>query len=314
MIDKTTLTKILEEYSIKRNNAILRADLNKQRAFLIEDYAKLDKQKRALVFEKGKLTFEKQNTEALDKMLVDIEAKQKEILEKNGFNKDDLEPQFECKNCNDTGYIDGKSCNCLKQKYNNAIMKQANINLDAIPDLENYDISIFNKNEQENVKLVIKKFKDFITQYDEMKIRNIMLVGGTGVGKTFLAQSIAKQGLKHGYTALFTSAFNLNNYLLNLHTSQNSNKLIGLNGYLDAEILIIDDLGTEPVLRNVTKEYLLLLISERTLLNKSTIITTNLLPDDILDKYGERIFSRLFNKANSVLISLSGEDLRIKNK
>ena len=312
MIDKTVIRKILDEYSIKRNNAILRADLNKQKAFEIEEYAQLDKQKRSLIFEKGKLTFSKQNTDKLDKMLCDIDKKQVEVLAKNGIKIEDLQPMFECQICEDTGFVDGKSCNCLKQKYNNNIMNQANINLDLIPDLENYDISVFNKNEQENVKLVIKKFKDFIQDYENMKIRNIMLIGGTGVGKTFLAQSIAKQGLKYGYTALFTSAFNLNNYLLNLHTSQNSNKLIGLNGYLDAEILIIDDLGTEPMLRNVTKEYLLLLISERTLKNKCTIITTNLSPDNILDKYGERIFSRLFNKSNSVLISMTGEDLRIK--
>ena len=45
-----------------------------------------------------------------------------------------------------------------------------------------------------------------------------------------------------------------------------------------------------------------------------TIITSNLGPDGIIDRYGERIFSRIFNQRVGIAIKLEGEDLRIKKK
>ena len=66
------------------------------------------------------------------------------------------------------------------------------------------------------------------------------------------------------------------------------------------------------MIRNVTKEYLYLIINERLMNHLPTIITTNLTPIDILNTYDERIYSRLMSKKTSVSISLDGEDLRIK--
>ena len=52
--------------------------------------------------------------------------------------------------------------------------------------------------------------------------------------------------------------------------------------------------------------------NERIINNRSTIVTTNLSPDGIIDRYGERIFSRLFNKQNSLKINFTNTDLRLK--
>ena len=83
-----------------------------------------------------------------------------------------------------------------------------------------------------------------------------------------------------------------------------------LDSLLDPDLLIIDDLGTEPVLRNVTKEYLLAVIQERMLKHKATLISTNLSPEQIFDRYGERLFSRITHKGKSLLINIEGNDLR----
>ena len=64
------------------------------------------------------------------------------------------------------------------------------------------------------------------------------------------------------------------------------------------------------MLNNVTKEYLYLVISERMLKSKSTLISTNLDAKNILERYGERIFSRLFDKTKSLLLRIEGHDLR----
>ena len=61
-----------------------------------------------------------------------------------------------------------------------------------------------------------------------------------------------------------------------------------------------------------TEEYFYLLFNERLSKNKSTIITTNLSLEQLLARYGERTFSRLCNKANSLMIKIQNKDLRLK--
>lgn len=67
-------------------------------------------------------------------------------------------------------------------------------------------------------------------------------------------------------------------------------KLQYLEPLIDCDLLIIDDLGTEPLYRNVSGEYLYTIINERKITKKHTLISTNLSLDDILNRYGERIF------------------------
>ena len=72
-------------------------------------------------------------------------------------------------------------------------------------------------------------------------------------------------------------------------------------------------MGIEPTIKNVTIEYLTVLLSERA--GKHTIIATNLSPLELQNKYGDRVFSRLTNKETNKLLYLEGDDLRhIENK
>ena len=86
------------------------------------------------------------------------------------------------------------------------------------------------------------------------------------------------------------------------------------HGGPQADLLVIDDLGTEPMRKNVTKEYLLILLNERIAKGKSTIITTNLNPEQVLEKYEERIFSRMFNKRETLILQFVGKNQRLKRK
>ena len=107
------------------------------------------------------------------------------------------------------------------------------------------------------------------------------------------------------------SSFTMNQLFLEYHTAKIENKNYIMANFLDPEVLIIDDLGTEPILKNVTTEYLYLIISERLAQNRKTIISSNLGPNDILSRYGERIFSRVFNKRECKAFNIVGDDLRI---
>ena len=139
------------------------------------------------------------------------------------------------------------------------------------------------------------------------------MTGNTGTGKTFTAEVVAGELIRRGYYVNMVSAFQMNNMFLDYHKDfdkTNSNKLSPL---LDVDLLVIDDLGAEPQFKNVSCEYLYLIISERTRNHKKTIITTNLKPLEFIDRYGERIYSRIFDKSKSVLLNLKGADLRTDN-
>lgn len=305
------LNNILSKYTEKRNLALLKTNSEKEKVFQIEEYAALDKQERLLIMQIGKCKFEEKNCSMLENQLKMVQNEKLEVLKKHSINPSSLLPKFECEKCEDTGFVNGETCSCLKQEYNNHIMKQSNINIEEIPYLDEYCLNCFEEEEKPNVSLIVENLKKFVSNLKTAKTKNIVLTGGTGVGKTYLAKSLAKEVLKYNHTVLFLSSFVLNNNFLKIHTNSEINKHLLLENLIDVDLLIIDDLGTEPMLKNVTKEYLLLLINERLNKNKSTLITTNLLPNNILDKYGERIYSRLNNKANCALFNLKGKDLRI---
>lgn len=75
------------------------------------------------------------------------------------------------------------------------------------------------------------------------------------------------------------------------------------------DLLIIDDLGTEPIKNNVTVEYLTAFLSERLNNEKAFIITTNLSSEDLLKRYSERLTSRL-SSSSCAQFKLNGKDLR----
>jgi DNA replication protein DnaC len=75
---------------------------------------------------------------------------------------------------------------------------------------------------------------------------------------------------------------------------------------------VSNDLGTEPVIKNVTQEHIYNIINERLSNERAFIITTNLSPKDLADRYDERISSRILSGSINKVIELKGGDLRGK--
>ena len=79
---------------------------------------------------------------------------------------------------------------------------------------------------------------------------------------------------------------------------------------MDAPLLLIDDLGTEPLMNNVTVTQLFNLLNERQLAGRHTVISTNLNPRELQERYTERIASRLLDESSCARLGFVGGDIR----
>ena len=224
-----------------------------------------------------------------------------------GFQRANLYPKYFCPLCQDTGFVEGKECACVAKIKSELNLKQSQIA--NFMSFENIDYSMIST---DVLKGIIAKLQK-ISQTENQKYRMITLCGNAGVGKTFFLQCMANEFLKRNKNVLMDTAFQINNDFLKLHTSfEQKDKIAYLDKYLEPDVLIIDDLGSEPTYKNVTKEYFYLLLNQRGLDKKITLISTNLLPSNLSDRYGERCFSRIINKAHNLFLKIENDDLRFR--
>lgn len=276
-------------------------------------FAKVERDEKFLTYEIGKRKAFGFSVTHLQAELNKIESRKEEALKEIGMTLSDLEPQYTCKICNDLGYTNTGLCSCLKTRMNNRIVKECGAEHGTLNDFSAFNANIAkNEGHKKQLLQLRKKFEMIAEAYPNSAPKFILLSGTTGVGKTFLTECLAKELINKNYLVSFISAFGMNNMFLSYHTTNgNEQKNAYLNALIDPDCLIIDDLGTEPMLKNVTKEYLYLILSERSRDDKMTIITTNLTPNELLARYNERIFSRLFNKREGFAAQISGTDLRL---
>lgn len=316
MDKKQILMALSHELALKRSNAQNKALQNRKIALLNKDFKELDQEEKRLTLEIGKLKAFDKDSSKQAKELAEVHKKMDKILFLLGLSKEELLPEYECKHCNDTGYIDGQMCQCLKNQLTNRLIQEFGSKNQNLHSFSSFNANLA-KNEDHKTQLLKlkKKFEQIIENYPSQDCPNfIVLSGQTGVGKTFLTECLANELIYKGSLVSFVSAFAMNNMFLAYHTTFDAKKQDYIDALLSPDVLIIDDLGTEPMLKNVTKEYLYLILSERSRLNKLTAISTNLDLENILSRYNERIFSRLCNKRESFIAQIKGTDLRLNSK
>lgn len=303
--------KILNSYSKLRQEHERNANLAIERARRHPEFDKLYTEIKDYEYKIGECEANGGDSAPLKTMLTKLRTRLKQTIKKLGLIESDFTPKVNCPKCKDTGFIGHTQCSCFRSKVNEELVKSSGLEAAKLNTFDD-----FNENVSDSIehREVLKKLKSqlmiFTDKFPDTKVCNVLLSGPTGVGKTFALECTTSEILKKGYTANFLTAFQLNNQFIKYHGCFDANKQSYLNICLDPDLLVIDDLGTEPMFNNVTKEYLYLVISERMLKHKFTLISTNLTPSNILDRYGERIFSRLFDKSKSILIRIDGSDLR----
>lgn len=238
----------------------------------------------------------------LKQQVDELQRKIDNYLVVNKIDKTKLQPQYTCEKCNDTGVFNGKMCSCLLNELNAKISKLTSSQTD-FKGFDECNSSIMDENDLKTASWL----KSWCNKYPDITKINVNIIGGAGSGKTFLLECVANEMMKKNAVVCYKTAFELNEIARLYHIG----KSYDFGDCMNADVLLIDDLGTEPILKNVTKEYLYNLINVRQINNRPTFISTNLSLDNILDRYDERIFSRLGNKNLSINIQLTSTDKRL---
>ncbi len=307
------------EFALKKINAeklanenIFKAKQNKnfEPLVLLERETEL-----ALAKEKTAEKPNKKQIASLEKTLADIREVKCKLLSSYSLSPSDLVPKYECQICKDSGFVGTQPCSCFVKRKNEELIKSYGLSGKELCDFNSFDENVFSDEKQKTDSITLKnKLESWCEKFPNISKNKIVLLGETGVGKTFLTKCMAKRLSEKNVSVCFLSAFEINNLMLKYHTTFDNSKLSILKPILEIDALFIDDLGTEPILNNVSINYLFLILSERERFDKPTIITTNLSAENLKERYGERIFSRLSDKKSGIMLKVSGEDIRTKKR
>lgn len=328
-MNKQIIENIMTGYNKKRLKAAYDADLRREKLYeSIPDLEKIEKQIKLSSINLSKIFLsEPENLQehvlTIKEEIEKLKKQRKELYEKYNIADNYLYPEYECNKCSDTGYLpDGKRCSCLNKQVINHLYTMSNmVHMLKKENFDTFDISVFNNEMYKNEKLtpkqnmynILETSEDFCINFHKTNM-NLLFYGGTGLGKTFMCNCVAKALIDKEITVLYQTSFSLfeivetHKFNKQLETEENR---INYNMIFDCDLLIIDDLGTE-FNNSFTNAELFNIINERLITEKKIIISTNLSLEQLRETYTDRIMSRVFN--NFVPLKFYGMDLRWESK
>ena len=243
-----------------------------------------------------------------------LHKEKKALLEGAGYKIQDLEEEEHfCPLCQDTGYVDGKKCQCFLKLQGELLYRQSRMG--AVLERENF--SKFQLERFDNIEKLgqcgnktlreyIKEIRDYLTNYCEeypKNNRSILFTGSTGTGKTYFLHSIAKALLDRGVSVLYFTATGLFEYFSKRMREEDTEDYIE-----EVEVILIDDLGTE-FSNSFTTSRFFALLNQRILDRKTMLISTNLNFKELRETYSDRVVSRFMSDYE--IIPLYGKDQRL---
>ncbi len=237
--------------------------------------------------------------------LKDIKAKskllakqKKEILKKARIPS----VKYDCDLCQDTGYVSGKICECIKKEASRIMAEELSKEM-PLRDcrFDNFDLKFYSDKADADTTIprkrmtsILKLCREYVINFGKSS-ENLLFMGGVGLGKTHLTMAIVSGVIEKGFMPIYGSAENL-------FSTVEAEKFSGegrgnYDAMLKCDLLVIDDLGAEMA-TSFTKSVLYNLINTRMLNGKPTIINTNLSMKQIEEKYSARISSRLMSNYN----------------
>ena len=243
-----------------------------------------------------------------------INAEIRALLKSVGMPENALDTAYRCPVCRDTGYVGeapARFCDCFEKRLRLRQYEDGSMAGTDEQNFSRFDPGIFPEEDGQRKRMLeLRRLcETFADQFPDFRFRNLVLTGNGGLGKTFLLNCIFERVTSRGFSAVRITAFRMFEAMRQQHVG-NDDKYDGFTTLIEAPLLLIDDLGTEPMMRNITVEYLFTLLNERLVNRRHTIIATNLTPPQLKERYGERVASRMLDKSVGVTALFRGKDLR----
>lgn len=258
-------------------------------------------------------------SENMQREVEQINAQLRVELEACGLPKDYLQPVSRCPLCRDTGYVGEpirEQCVCLKRAILHKLYQNDGLQGLERENFDTFDESIFpdtpiegKRNTQRGYILKIRGIcETYADSFSAGEGRGLLLCGTTGLGKTFLMHCIAQRVLERGFSVVVISAYRLTERMRRFQFSGEGEDQV--QDMIACDLLCIDDLGSEPMIRGVTVSALYHILNERRNANRALVVTTNCDSDGLYEKYDDRIGARLCDAGRMQILQFVGEDVR----
>ncbi len=196
------LNSLLKEYEQKKLNAELDLEERKNNLYkLIPRLEQIDMELSTLGISTAKSilnnTSDSNSVDNLKLKIANLKKEKEAILLQNGYSLDYLKPFYECKICNDTGFVLDNNykttmCNCLKQKLLNISFNKSNISNVDKENFSNFNELLFsdevdlakyrfNISPRRNILNIKNKSIEFVKNFDNPDYKNLLFVGSTGL-------------------------------------------------------------------------------------------------------------------------------------
>jgi len=237
-----------------------------------------------------------------------------------GFPSNYLDDEPMCGKCNDAGYIGTKICQCLMELYKNEL-KESLSSLLKLGDetFDSFDLSYYDDapspdtgiSPRRSMEIIYETCVEYARKFGS-KSMNLFFNGAPGLGKTFLSACIARVVAENGYSVVYDMASSIFSKLIDAkfdRSEDNEEAKANVKRYLECDLLIIDDLGTEMI-NALTISLLYELVNTRLVTGHKTIVSSNLTLNELRRQYSEQIMSRL--EGEYQVLTFRGEDIRRK--
>lgn len=253
-----------------------------------------------------------------------LQAEREQVLDALGYGPAALDDGPLCPECRDTGWTGAKMCVCLHalcaQEQIKALSKLLDFNGQSF---DKFRLELYSdqpwKGEarapRENMKRVFAVCEGYARQFPSYPLKNLFFSGGTGLGKTFLSACIAQEVSNAGHSVVYDTAINIFSTFearkFSREAEQEREARDDAKRYLNCDLLILDDLGSEMTTQFV-QSALYELVNSRLVSGKRTIISSNLSMDAVRARYTPQIASRLEGEYQE--LTFYGDDIRLIRK
>ena len=252
-----------------------------------------------------------------------IQQERAVLLGALGLPEDALDDKPACPLCGDTGWQGAKMCRCLRE----LCAREQIAELSKLLDLGEQSFDTFRMDyysqspwpggtsPRENMELVYEVCLNYAQKFGRFPICNLFLTGAPGLGKTFLSACIARTVSEKGHSVVYDTAgkifaqFEARKFQRDSADGQEARD--ETRRYLNCDLLILDDLGSELVTQ-FTQSALYELVNSRLVGEKHTVISTNLTLEEAARRYPPQIASRLEGEYHA--LHFFGDDIRLLKK